>query len=145
MIRSCTEHAKIKPIRAHVAGRTLGELVGIDAGEDHRAKDSIRPLVDLGIDRDGCVEIIKAEGLPVPVRSGCWHCPFMRTAEIVALASIPEYADRIERLENAALETHGFPHAHFKDHRMDYWRRRAAQGGLEFGEDDKAIPCYCTT
>jgi len=34
------------------------------------------PLVDLGLDRLDCAQIITGEGLPLPPKSACWFCPF---------------------------------------------------------------------
>ena len=62
------------------------QYMGFDAGESHRIKPAtedyvtnLYPLVDFGIDRDGCVDIIRKAGLPVPpkaaarsVRSTAW-------------------------------------------------------------------------
>jgi len=79
--RWCTSHYKVYPIakwmKAH--GYT-GKLLGISAEESQRCKKEQRPLCDRGIDRKGCVEIIEAAGLPVPVRSRCWFCPMQPKA-----------------------------------------------------------------
>lgn len=85
MWRWCTRDFKVKPIysfyrslKSHVF-----QYVGIDYDEVHRIKDSkedyvtnIYPLVDLKIGRDQCVDIIRSAGLPVPMKSGCYFCPF---------------------------------------------------------------------
>ena len=34
------------------------------------------PLIEREITRRGCIEIIKAHNLSVPIKSGCWFCPF---------------------------------------------------------------------
>jgi len=89
MFRSCTHKFKIIPIDKYIQN-TYGKktkinmYMGISYEEQHRM-DKIRgrkpityffPLVKQKIDREKCVEIIKAEGLPVPVKSGCYFCPF---------------------------------------------------------------------
>ena len=56
-----------------------GKLLGIDAGE-RRSRISDRaglyyPLVDAGIDRQECHEIIEAFGVCNPGKSGCMFCP----------------------------------------------------------------------
>lgn len=38
--------------------------------------DLIHPLVDKGITRQQCKDIITSCGMPVPVKSGCFFCPF---------------------------------------------------------------------
>ncbi len=85
MWRWCTRDYKVRPIFRFY--RSLGthvyQYLGIDYGEIQRVKKSTEdyvtnlfPLVEAKIDREGCVKIIKQEGLPVPVKSGCFFCPF---------------------------------------------------------------------
>ena len=57
--------------------------MGIDYGEVKRMKLSVDdyitkdyPLIDNKIDRDGCVAIITQAKLPIPVKSGCFFCPY---------------------------------------------------------------------
>jgi len=92
--RWCTDQFKIRPInawlRAHGATRQepADMQIGISADEAHRARDAVRrlyvkrrwPLVELGLTRTDCHEIIRAEGLPDPPKSGCWFCPYQATA-----------------------------------------------------------------
>jgi hypothetical protein len=66
--------------------------IGISMDESHRAKmsrsDGLEnrfPLIERGIDRDGCIEIIKSHGLPVPIKSGCYICPFQRVSQFKQL------------------------------------------------------------
>jgi hypothetical protein len=83
------------------------KIIGIDAGEDQRAKkyddpkyDQSYPLVEWGIGRDDCIEIIKAAGLPLPGKSSCFFCPNMRKTEIRQMSvTHPEYAERAIKLE----------------------------------------------
>ena len=73
--------------------------------EEGRDIPKVYPLVDLGIGRKGCAEIIRRAGLCVPVKSGCWHCPFMRKCEVLDLArDRPERLLRIIDLEEASIE-----------------------------------------
>jgi len=79
--RFCTVHWKIEPHQRWSAANghdPVDRLVGISAEESKRMPGTIRPLVDRGIDRDGCARIIADAGLPVPPRSSCWLCPFQR-------------------------------------------------------------------
>lgn len=176
IIRSCTDYAKVRTIKRwrneHTPeGWDQVSLIGIDAGEPHRARPAgeneapkVYPLVDLGIDRDGCKQIIKAAGLCVPAKSGCWCCPFMRVNEVIALArDEPEKFERIARLEAAANAEHGpamyapgsregkkdpvRPRTQFRDKPTDYWRERAKQPivqalGFDADDDDEG-PCEC--
>ena len=85
MWRWCTRDMKVHPI--HSFYRSLKthvyQYMGIDYDEIHRMKDpkvdyvtNIFPLIDYKIGRNECVELIKYAGLPVPVKSGCFFCPF---------------------------------------------------------------------
>jgi hypothetical protein len=94
VLRSCTKHWKIVPIRqwlkAH--GATPDDpaaiLIGISTDEWQRATSKPRdpmevaeyPLLDLGLSRDDCMDIITDAGLPVPPKSTCWFCPFHNEA-----------------------------------------------------------------
>ena len=89
--RWCTADFKVAPLHRYFQTPCF-VLLGIDAGESHRAKLSSNkgtenrfPLIEDGIDRNGCIEIIKSHGLPVPVKSGCWFCPFQRVSEFKKL------------------------------------------------------------
>lgn len=152
-LRTCTVNGKIKPMDAYVTHHGGGEyLKGIDFGEEHRQRDSIRPLCDAEIYREDCEQIIHDAGMPVPIKSGCWFCPFMRVQEVVNLCKIrPCDFARIERLEALANETHGptkhgEPRTWWGDRPCSYWRERASQGdlfndGYTFYPDP--IPCDC--
>ena len=89
MFRSCTHKFKVIPINKWVRDvygikQPINMIMGIASDEKHR-KDKIRgrkqfsykfPLIEQDINRDKCIEIIKKEGLSVPVKSGCYFCPF---------------------------------------------------------------------
>ena len=86
-MRDCTSKFKIKVIWSY-AETPCFMCIGIDAGEAHRAKISIKkgienrwPLIEYGVDREGCKKIIRDAGLPVPMRSGCYICPFQSAAQ----------------------------------------------------------------
>lgn len=161
ILRTCTRYGKIEPLHAHIKANGGGEqLIGIDAGEPHRARPSMPtdpyqkhfPLVDLDIDRAGCVGIIQAAGLCVPPKSGCWHCPFMRRREVLALArEQPEKFARIEALEAVARERHRpgkdtpFDIAQWHGKPAPYWRARAADEGRQVPlfEREPELPCAC--
>lgn len=148
ILRTCTDLGKIRPLETHYKENGGGiQLIGIDAGEPHRAvprPGKVYPLVDLDIDREGCVDIIKSAGLPVPAKSGCWCCPFMRVGEVIRLAKEDACKfDRIERLELAAFERNGNYLWQWGDRPASYWRERAKQGDLFIQDRDPEIPCGC--
>jgi hypothetical protein len=83
--RWSTRDFKVGPIQRHYRrlGRPIVQYLGIAFDELERMKPSrvsyVRnefPLVDERITREGCEEIIRRAGLPMPVKSGCFFCPF---------------------------------------------------------------------
>lgn len=85
--RWCTKNFKVDPLHRYFQ-KPCFVMLGIDAGESHRARLSSNkgmenryPLIERDIVRSDCVEIIKAHGLPVPIKSGCWFCPFQRISQ----------------------------------------------------------------
>lgn len=91
MSRWCTDKFKIRTLKKHMVPPAFS-MLGIDAGETKRAKIIIEngvenryPLIENDIDRRGCIEIIKANGLPIPPKSGCYICPFQRRKQWVEL------------------------------------------------------------
>lgn len=173
LIRSCSVEAKIKPITRHILSHGSPndvQLIGIHAGERGRSAKAPRtgdlarryPLLELDWDQDDCVEAIRAAGLPVPVKSGCWHCPFMRVREVIQLAiSAPDRFGRIVRLEDAANKAHpsddGTPRTQWGDKPAREWQARACAtkaAGAEPGsrvlmetplydDIDPPPPCEC--
>jgi hypothetical protein len=52
--------------------------IGFSADEVKRVKGNDGrkyPLLDLGLTRNDCVQIINSAGLPIPPKSRCWMCP----------------------------------------------------------------------
>ncbi len=96
MFRSCTDKFKVRPIHKYLkekyGTKQINIFMGIASDEKHRAKLKERknvtylyPLIEKEIDRKGCIEIIKKEGMSVPVKSGCYFCPFQPKKEWVKL------------------------------------------------------------
>jgi len=86
-LRFCTDKFKVRVVQQYVSTPCF-MMLGIDAGEKKRAKISIKngienrfPLIEYDIDRDGCKKIIKDHGLPIPIKSGCYICPFQRVIQ----------------------------------------------------------------
>jgi hypothetical protein len=150
--RSCTDHAKIQPIKRHLAAHGTPadiQIIGIDAGERHRAKERdgiVFPLVEMELDRNDCAKIIEAAGLPLPVKSGCWHCPFMRVSEILELATKhPQRMRRVIALEMAANKDGRKTHQWNDTPAIDYAKRACAKesSGPLFQEVEPDQPCAC--
>jgi hypothetical protein len=115
MKRACTADFKIETIyqtlRASGATKENPAYVqlGISADEIQRAGRGVTvpieirqyPLLDMGLTRSDCVDIIVEAGLPVPRKSACFFCPFhsgqtwseMRRDE-------PELFEEAQRLED---------------------------------------------
>lgn len=97
-IRWCTAEWKIYPLDRYADGRET--MIGICADEAHRQRGRCCPLVDLNIDRRGCIEIIQRAGLDVPQKSGCYICPFQRASQWRELwQRHPDLYARAEALE----------------------------------------------
>jgi hypothetical protein len=83
--RWSTRDYKITPIHAYYRSLKchIYEYLGISFDEIERVKPSresyitsLFPLVDARIDRETCVQLIKTAGIKIPVKSGCYFCPF---------------------------------------------------------------------
>lgn len=96
----------------------INKYIGYDAGEPQRVEHAaerdaadkkynhVYPLVEWGIDREGCKKAIKAAGLPLPGKSSCFFCPSMKKAEIQELWTIhPDLFERAVTIERNAKET----------------------------------------
>jgi len=104
--RWCTKLFKIKPFENHVETPSF-KLLAFSTDESRRAKISINgdienrfPLLEHEINREGCKEIIRQAGLPIPHRSRCYFCPFQTIAEWKELRmEHPDLFCKAERLE----------------------------------------------
>jgi len=106
--RSCSDHFKKRVIRSYLiqnyGGEDIVTLIGFCKGEENRAKNndcgSISPLINMGIDREGCIKIIKEAGLPVPIKSGCFFCPYQPAKSwLNLLKNHPDLYEKAEVLE----------------------------------------------
>jgi PP-loop superfamily ATP-utilizing enzyme len=93
--RTCTSEWKARTLAKwrKQQGATQEEpcvvAIGISVDEIHRANkkkaekwEAIEyPLLDLGLRRSDCEQIIRRAGLPVPPKSSCWFCPW-KTREV---------------------------------------------------------------
>jgi len=87
MKRDCTDKFKLRPFYKY-AGKPCFVMLGIDAGEQHRARlnskkgiENRYPLIEENIDREGCEELIRSHGLKVPPKSGCFFCMFQKKSQ----------------------------------------------------------------
>ena len=129
-------------------GGKVARLIGIDAGERHRAvldEDKLYryryPLVEWDMGRDECIEEIKQAGWTVPSKSSCWFCPAMRRSEILKLQDEePELLERALEIERNA-ETHTVAGLGRNWKWADFLRQDNAQGKL--WADPPSIACGC--
>jgi 3'-phosphoadenosine 5'-phosphosulfate sulfotransferase (PAPS reductase)/FAD synthetase len=82
--RWSTRDYKIRPINRHLKPKApVVVYLGIGIDEAHRVKPSpdkwqIRdyPLIEHNLSRQDCIKLIEIHNWPIPVKSGCWFCPF---------------------------------------------------------------------
>lgn len=96
-------------------------MLGIAAGEEKRANtperhakrpvwyqqavEPIYPLIDLGMNRQGCQDYLKSIDQPVPLPSNCKFCPFLSLEELEFVRRFyPADLEHWIRLEAAKLE-----------------------------------------
>ena len=89
--RWCTGKFKVRPIEKYYQ-KPCFQFIGIDAGEAHRAKlhtsksiENRWPLIENEINRYRCKQIIREHGLPLPMKSGCYICPFQSRTQWIKL------------------------------------------------------------
>lgn len=122
----CSLVWKVEPQRAFVkrwtpateawaAGLTVTQCIGYDAGPRDGARaykaegkaapgyTNRFPLIEWGWDRDRCIAEIEAAGLPVPVKSACFHCPASKKTEVEWLKAFePQLYQRAVEMERLA-------------------------------------------
>ncbi|MDL2288473.1 hypothetical protein LJC32_03720 [Oscillospiraceae bacterium OttesenSCG-928-F05] len=103
------------------SGEKITKFIGFDTGERRRQKNALKydvkdkkymkayALIDWGIDRQCCIDMIRDEGLPVPVKSACFFCPASKKHEVQSLSKrypdLFKRATEIEKLAKSHLHT----------------------------------------
>jgi len=159
--RWCTIQFKSEILEVYVQKPSV-QLIGIDAGEPHRAKIFERdghtfdyPLVAANIDRGGCIDIIKHHGLPIPPKSGCYICSFQGRVQWIELKRVhPDLFCKAVKLENLCNEHRaatGKSPVYFRDIPLETlvlpkdsagYRAKVGQGTM-FDPDYDQPPCRC--
>jgi len=115
--RWCTYRFKLQPIWRYT-GKPCVMFIGISYDERHRAVKEYRqkqaktikiryPLIEAGITRRDCIQIIKDHGLKVPMKSGCWICPFQSEKRLIWLYNNHrDLFDKIVELEKVRGNRH---------------------------------------
>lgn len=113
-----------KFIDAQYPGEAITYLIGIEADEGHRTARFTRPagdfneyeypLVDLGMDRQACLDLLDRYGFSVS-KSSCVFCPFMSHQEIRDIRQDPEAWDTIKLVEQRFSEESNRKHQAWLD------------------------------
>jgi hypothetical protein len=88
--RAAKANRGTEKLRAQIAARVAE---GRKALADQWEADNCEfwyPLQQWGLERDDLAEIVRAAGLPVPVKSACWFCPASSTSSGTTLTSTTE-------------------------------------------------------
>ena len=151
-IRWCTSMFK-RAIFNRYAGSPCFVFIGYDFGEQNRIKIHSEggreyrwPLVEAEINRSGCKEIIKSHGLPIPIKSGCYICPFQRVGQLRELRRVhPDLFCKAERLENRNNDlriSKGLePYYSFRKPIRDVAEKNIDQ--MQLWPEDEYPPCEC--
>jgi len=142
-------------------GCRIIKAIGYDAGESHRVIAGFQnewerarfepwyPLVEAGLDRDDCEDLIRDEGLPLPPKSSCTFCPNKSLEEWEQLrAEEPDAFARAVEMSRRAESTIESPdvvglmrcNPHGK-RQLHIWADGGYDGFLGGREDQQ--PCEC--
>ena len=123
-------------------GISLDELERAGTPTDPLSPYQLReyPLIDLGLTRDNCQEIIRREGLPIPPPSACYFCPFHRDHEWQRMArdepDLFEKACQLEEKLHARGKALGGGDFYMTRH-QDFLRNLFRGDQLQMFEDDR--------
>lgn len=146
-------------------GERLVRAIGYDADERRRVRTVFSdpweakrfipwyPVIDAGLDRDGCVALIRDEGLPLPTKSACTFCPNNtlseweeirrdepdRFAEAIALSrsaelTSPDVVGLMRRNKAGLRQLHVWAEGGYPDLLPDEW---------DDEDSREAMPCEC--
>ena len=90
---------------------------------------NLYPLIDRKLKRADCIRVIQDAGLPVPVKSGCFFCPFNSQERWKWLYE--EHPDLFGRAVALEENSKHFPQQRLTD---QVYRNRATMTLREFGE-----------
>ena len=143
--KTCSQRFKLQPQERWRKKNGFEDaicLVGIDAGESHRAgdyKNTRYPLIEWDWDREDCVKAITRAGLALPNKSSCFFCPNNKRDEIKEMAQhYPELiAKAVEMEENNETTIAGLGRS---------WRWKdliATDDMFGFTDSNRDMPCGC--
>lgn len=120
-------HVCSKKFKGDVIRKSLGDrnfIIGIEADEARRTVftppkgDSTfcYPLLDLGITREMCLDLLPKLGFPGVTKSSCFFCPFKSEGELRDMwANDRESWDKCEEIENNFRDTSARKHQAWLD------------------------------
>jgi hypothetical protein len=111
MIRWCTKIFKVTVVNEYVK-KPCWMWIGFSLEEAKRANMTCEhgieyrwPLIEQEIDREGCKEIIRKANLPVPIKSGCYFCPYQTIKQWKELRhKHPDLFCKAEQLEKRNMD-----------------------------------------
>lgn len=119
LARSCTVDFKIKTVGRWVKangakkddpalvaiGISTDEIQRAGRGKEEHAQQRVYPLLNLGLDRGKCMQLIHDAGLPVPPKSSCFFCPFHRPQVWAEMRrDEPELFEKAQQLEDVMIQ-----------------------------------------
>lgn len=153
MYRWCTDKFKISVINKYLEIPSFMNI-GIDYGERKRAKISIQkgvenryPLIEHEIDRQACKDLIIRHGLPIPMKSGCFICPYQRVSQWKELRrKHPDLFCKAQQLENLNIEYR--KSIGKKPFYLNQWPKATLasivdENQIMLFEEDEYPPCQC--
>jgi 3'-phosphoadenosine 5'-phosphosulfate sulfotransferase (PAPS reductase)/FAD synthetase len=152
--RWCTKEYKRNPLNSYQDTPSF-VFIGFDFSERHRAKifsDKGRefryPLIEAEITRADCKRLIKKAGLPIPMKSGCYICPFQRKGQLKELRRRhPELFCKLEKLEARSNEERiakGLePYYSWKVPVAEYIKKSVESKQKPIFAEDEFPPCEC--
>jgi hypothetical protein len=87
-------------------GFSTDELERANPNNDRRPYERlVFPLIELGLSRSDCEQVIRSAGLPLPGKSACWFCPWQDIKGFAAMRrEDPDEFDRCCSLEDRMNE-----------------------------------------
>lgn len=132
MNRWCTDKFKVSVLYKYFK-RPCFVYIGYSSDEEHRAKNSKNkeifnqfPFLLMRWNRQDSIDYIKKLGKTVPMRSGCWFCPFQKKEQWELLANRhPDLFKKAKNLEKLNME----------------YRKKQGKIPLTISSNKKSLPC----
>ena len=111
MFRWCSDKFKVRSMLKYYKKPCIS-MIGFGINESKRAKPSdVKgvenkfPLIEAEMNREDCKKYIEKHGLPVPMKSGCFICPYQKVDGWVRLESKhPDLFQKAVQLEQRNME-----------------------------------------